>query len=221
MSITLGIYDLFSYLVPGMLYLYLLNETAKVFAIDIIKHLMDRFPETIVIILGLVLAFVVGHIFDLIARWLVFRLIFRKKTSQQVLDEIKRKNPELDIQFEAKDWHLLLILLRQRNFEVAQTFDKHEADSIMFRNICLISLLAAFLVSYHAFIANPLLWVLTAVAMIAFVMSAKRSYTLHKWFFEGIFFASLEYGNTISAILKFSERRDLDHVVRFSLSNKK
>lgn len=219
MSITLGIYDLFSYLIPGVLYLYVINETLRLFKVDP-TSLMPPMPEGVLYILGLVLAFVTGHIFDLVARWLVFRLIFRDKTSQTVLETIQRRDVDANLQFVAKDWHLLLVLLRQRNFEVAQSFDKHEADSIMFRNISLIGLAMALILGYRALTENPWLWIAAAIAALVFVMAARRSRTLHTWFFEGIFLAALEYGNSVGKVIENQEKQDLEHLVRISLSRK-
>lgn len=212
MPITLGFYDLFSYLIPGVLYLYLLNEFFKLFDTslgDLLPSLSNAstLQDAVFIALSLVSAFIVGHIFDMLARWFVFRLIFRKKTSQKILDEIKVRDSAANVQFEAKDWHLLLILLRQRNLEVAHSFDKHEADSIMFRNISLIALLTSFLMAIKAILENPAFWILCVVALVICAMSARRSLTLHSWFFDGIFLASLEYGNTVKKVITYNQRQ--------------
>lgn len=224
MSITLGIYDLFSYLTPGILYLYVINELLKFFG----KGLSDLLPATnggttiqdaMFVVLGLVVAFVAGHIFDLVARWFVFRLIYRDKTSQTVLTKLKARDSGANIQFEAKDWHLLLILLRQRNLAVAQAFDKHEADSIMFRNISLISLLMAFIMAARALLGNPFMWVLFMIGLVICAMAASRSRTLHTWFFEGIYLAALEYGRSVAEVLAYGEAKGTS--VRRSSSKRK
>lgn len=211
MSITLGMYDLFSYLIPGILYLYVVNQFLGLFN----KGLFDVLPKTssgysipdlILVVLGLVVAFIVGHIFDLIAHWFVFRLIYRDKTSQTVLMNIKKRDADANIQFEAKDWHLLLILLRQRNLEVAQSFDKHEADSIMFRNISLIALLLGLISIARAILENPMFWILTVLGVVVCIMTARRSYTFHAWFFEGVFLAALEYGNTVDTVIEYNKK---------------
>lgn len=212
MSITLGIYDLFSYLTPGILYLYAINEVLKLFSLS----LNDLLPavsngstaqDIMFAVLGLVAAFVTGHIFDMLARWFVFRLIYRDKTSQTVLDVLKVRDAGANIQFEAKDWHLLLVLLRQRNLEVAQSFDKHEADSIMFRNISLIALLMAFIVAARAVLGNPFQWILFVVGLVVCIMAASRSRTLHTWFFEGIYLAALEYGTSVDEVLAYKKEQ--------------
>jgi len=226
MSITIGIYDLFSYLIPGILYLYVANQFLGLFN----KGLFDVLPKTssgysipdlILVVLGFVAAFIVGHIFDLIARWFVFRLIYRDKTSQTVLVNIKKRDADANIQFEAKDWHLLLVLLRQRNLQVAQSFDKHEADSIMFRNISLIALLLGLISIARAILENPMFWILAVLGLIVCIMTARRSYTFHTWFFEGVFLAALEYGNTVDTVIEYNKKDKSERSPRSSASSKK
>jgi len=225
MSIAIGVYDFFSYTIPGVFYLYIIYEFLKLFKVDVnnllsvIANTSTPFQVTILII-GLVTAFIVGHVFDMVAHFLVFNLMYRGKTSQIVLDKIKRRDNDANIQFEAKDWHLLLILLRQRNLPVAQTFDKHEADSIMFRNISLIALLTAFVMGAKATLDDPYLWITVGAFLPVWIMAARRSFILHTWFFEGIFLSTLEYGNSVNKVLEYGQRQNPEHLVRIGLLQK-
>lgn len=204
MSISIGIYDLFAYTIPGLLYMYVAYEILAltgVVEIDIVNQLSSA--GFLAVILVAIAAFLTGQIFDNLAHWFVFSLIYRDKTSQLMLDKIKQRDSGANIQFEAKDWHLLLVLLRQRNLEVAQTFDKHEADSIMFRNISLIALLNALVLGAKAIIENPTWWNGAVISFVVCIVTARRSRTLHTWFFEGIFLAALEYGRSVEEVLVY------------------
>ena len=109
MSIQLGIYDLFSYLIPGVLYLYVINAGLTVCKSHILqqgfgicqKNLMEAIPagtpELAVFALGLTAAFIAGHLLDMPAHWLVFRLIYRKRTAPMVLETLKEKYRSVNI----------------------------------------------------------------------------------------------------------------------------
>lgn len=226
MSITLGMYDLFSYLIPGILYLYVINQLLGLFKADLFAVLPKTpnsapLPDLILVTLGIVAAFVAGHIFDLVARVFVFRLIYRKKTSETILTNIKQRDTDAKIQFKADDWHVLLVLLRQRNLQVAQSFDKHEADSIMFRNISLIALLLGLISIARAILENPMFWILAVLGLIVCIMTARRSYTFHTWFFEGIFLAALEYGNTMDKVIGYNKKNKSEQSPRSTTSSRK
>lgn len=208
MSISIGIYDLFAYTIPGLLYMYVAYEILAltgVVEIDIVNQISSA--GFLAVILVAIAAFLTGQIFDNLAHWFVFSLIYRDKTSQLMLDKIKQRDSGANIQFEAKDWHLLLVLLRQRNLEVAQTFDKHEADSIMFRNISLIALLNALVLGARGIIENPTWWVGAVISSVVCVVTARRSRTLHTWFFEGVFLAALEYGKNVDEVLAYRKEQ--------------
>jgi len=225
MSIAIGVYDFFSYTIPGVFYLYIIYEFLLLFKLDMF-NLLQIITKTstpiqvAILIIGLVVAFIAGHIFDMVAHWLVFNLMYRGKTSQIVLNKIKQRDNDANIQFEAKDWHLLLILLRQRNLPVAQSFDKLEADSIMFRNISLIALLIAFVMGAKAILDNSYLWFIVGVFLPVWIMAARRSFTLHTWFFEGVFLSALEYGNSVSKVLEYGLKQSPEHLVRIGLLQK-
>ena len=222
MSIAIGVYDFFSYTIPGILYIYIIYELIKLFKLDMLDQLSGVADATTpiqvaIMVFGLVVAFIAGHVFDMLARALVFRIMYRKKTSEEVLNKIKNRDRDANIQFEAKDWHILLVLLRQRNLQVALSFDKHEADSIMFRNISLIALLSAFIMGAKAIIEHPTYWIAVAASLLIWIMAARRSFTLHTWFFEGIFLAALEYGNSVQKALEYDTSKNSEHLVRIGL----
>lgn len=225
MSIAIGVYDFFSYTIPGVFYLYVIYEFLKLFKINMFDFLSaaagTNTPiQVTFLIVGLVAAFIGGQLFDMLAHWLVFSLMHRGKTSEIVLNKLKQRDTDANIQFVAKDWHLLLILLRQRNLSVAQSFDKHEADSIMFRNISLIALLMVFIMGAKALLGDPYLWFVVVAFLPVWIMAARRSFLLHTWFFEGVFLSNLEYGNSVSKVLEYDQRQYSEHIVRVGLLQK-
>ena len=58
MSITLGVYELFAYTIPGILYIYIANEFLKLFGLSHIDYhqINDLFSIILVITIGYVVA---------------------------------------------------------------------------------------------------------------------------------------------------------------------
>lgn len=227
MPFTLGFYDLFSYLIPGVLYLYVINEMVlflnahNILSIPTLVLPSETELRYATIAGFLVLAYLTGSLFEHLARWFVNGLIYRDKPSQTVLNKVKVRNSGVDIQFEAKDWHLLWTVVRQRNLAVSQTFDKYQADSIMFRNLSLIALFMAVLMGARAIVEDPLFWAAVGIAALVCMVAAQRSRLFHEWFFEGIFLAALEYGKSVNEVLAREKTQSLEHAVRFNLSRSK
>jgi hypothetical protein len=203
MSINLGIYDFFAYLVPGAMYLFLLNELSGRMGWGSfnITQTNQQFDIGTIGIVALA-AYIAGNIFDVFAHWFCFSLLTRKNMSDSTLESIKKQYPDLNIAFQPKDYHMLFVLLRARNPEFTQIIDRFEANSIMLKNISLASALFSIMQVPTLFsnfgIANLLL-VLGGAAVCWLAFRASKIY--HTWFFLDVFQASLEYGSSIQEVL--------------------
>ena len=157
MSITIGIYDLFAYIIPGFLYLFVINEFFERLGVGYIKSSdlanLQSGSALIFIAVFAVVAHLLGHLLDQTARWLVLRFPKRRRDPEMALNHLKDRYPNVDIQFDSKDWPLLFTLLRQRNLEHARVIDSFQAYSIMFRNIFLGLSLFVVLQAYSLLIA--------------------------------------------------------------------
>lgn len=226
MPFTLGFYDLFSFLIPGLFYLYVIYEVFRLLGVDFQvlfpATILSSIPDYGIVAILLVVALIAGNIFDHLARRFVNKLIYRDIMPQTVLTMIKARDSSVNIQFESKDWHLLNVIIRQRSLPVIQTLDKYQADSIMFRNLSLIALSLGLIMIFRAILENnPSLWIAVGVAFLFSIVSAQRSRLFHKWFFEGIFLAALEYGNSVNEVLEQDKTQSLEHSVRFNWSRNK
>ncbi len=116
MSINLGVYDFFAYLVPGTLYLYVFNELLRIVGwkfIDIASWTQPKnVPSVIVIIPILIYAYIIGHILDPFAHFFYYKLISRVRgllpTEEKAVQIEKERHRILNIRFEAKDWPILI-----------------------------------------------------------------------------------------------------------------
>ena len=72
MSITLGIYDFFAYLIPGLLYLFVFNEFLRSIGrstLNIVSWFrMGQAPDIILFVPILIGDYIIGQIFDPLAQ---------------------------------------------------------------------------------------------------------------------------------------------------------
>jgi hypothetical protein len=204
MSVNLGIYDFFAYLVPGLMYLVLFNDFSARMgwgAYDLAQVNSQISIGTIGIVA--LSAYVIGNIFDVFAHWFCFSLLTRRSMPEAVLENLKQQYPDLNIAYRPKDYHLLFVLLRARNPGFTQTIDRFESNSIMLKNISFIAALFSILhlpELFTHFSLPGLLLVLAGVAACWLAYRASKAY--HTWFFLDVFQASLEYGLSTAEVIQ-------------------
>ena len=210
MSINLGFYDFFSYLIPGLLYLYVFNEFLRSIGqkfIDIGTWFqLGQEPSLIMLIPMIIAAYIVGHMMDPVAQRL-FKLIYHfrnpKKVYTRALDDLKKQHPNLNIGFEPKDWNLLFSFIRHRNLEMAHILDKFNADAIMLVNISL-GMFALVLIQIRMFFStNSLVFLINSAGIfVLFLLAAFKCNQFRSWFFTGVFQAALEYGKNLKEVVE-------------------
>ena len=210
MSISVGIYDLFAYTIPGLLYVYVTYELLQ--KLGLLKFSLLNPPilpdgyGLIAFVLLVVSAHILGHLLDKFAHWFVFRLFKPYKFSERMLQRTKDVYPDIDINFQPKDWGLLFSMLRMRNQEHARTIDTFEANSIMLRNISLGFFLLGVLQIYSTFLNLNILAI--GIAVLLFILSIvarRRSHMFHMWFITDIFESSLKYGNNLKEVIAYDQ----------------
>lgn len=210
MAINLGLYDFFSYLIPGLLYIYVFNEFMRSIGqkfIDIETWFQSgQAPSLTIFIPILIGAYLIGHLIDPVAQRL-FKIFYQfrnpKKVYVRALDDIKKHHPNLNIKFEPGDWNLLLSFIRHRNLEMAHILEKFNADSIMLVNIAL-GLFGLALIQVGMFLSIGA-WVFlinSAGIFILFLLAVFKANQFRSWFFIGIFQAALEYGKDLKEVVK-------------------
>lgn len=229
MSINLGIYDLFSYFIPGLLYMYVFNDVLRnidLKHVDIEAWLQSSPNQSLFVIIPILIgAYVVGHILDPISHEFfkfLFYIQYRRKKSEQGLLWLKKRFPDLDIRFYSKDWSTLLSFIRLRNIEMARVIDKFSADSIMLRNIAFGTLLFSILQIVLFFSTGNWMFFLVSISAFVFcILSARRSNEFSLWFFTEIFRTSLEYGASLAEVISCSKETKKENNSRKSKMNKK
>ena len=220
MTINLGLYDFFSYLIPGLLYLFTFGKLLVVLGWDYTEAIPWASLDlgSIVVVLPIVaLAYLLGHLMDMIANKVVswrirnIRNPSEKKEEKafpiaaKALKTQKEIQSNLAIEFRHKDWFLLFNLIAQRNLNLSQYIDKYQADSLMLRNISLGSFLFGIL-QFVSFISTPSpVSLLIAIIVIVFsILAYLKSEDFRYWYFSSIFEASLEYGLSLEEVVKYN-----------------
>src|SRR5687767_7866388 len=137
MNIRLGIYDIFSRIVPGGFYMAAFIQFAVVMGWVVFDWAGLQSVELLPSLALAFAAYVVGAAMDPIAsRW--HRLFKKRGMSNRVLQQFKEKHADYwTFDFEDKDWTMLRAYIRIHNLDVAGDIDRDNAMCIMLRNVSL------------------------------------------------------------------------------------
>jgi hypothetical protein len=200
MAIPVGFFDFYSFMLPGVLYLYVFNEAARILNIGHFDLFLLK--DNLWLGVGILLfAYIVGHIMnELSFHW--FRLLRIRRGSQYAYDEFKKRRVP-DVNFNHQSWTVLLGVIRRNNPDVAQKIDLHLVNSIMFRNIGL-----AFALFFITEIISIILtgWLtitvfLAVLWLIACLISIRQSVNYDRWFFEAVFEHAVTFGKTTNKVI--------------------
>ena len=200
MSVPIGFFDFYSITLPGILYLFVFNETARILKIGYFDVFLLK--DNAWLGVGILLfAYVVGHLMNEISfHW--FRLFRIRIGSKHSYDEFnKHRMP--DVKFDYKSWKVLLGVIRRSNPDIAQRIELHLVNSIMFRNIGLA--FALFLIAQ--LISLPLIGyfhqtiILSVICIIACGISIRQSVNYDRWFYEAIFEHAVSFGKTTDEVV--------------------
>ncbi len=194
MNIRLGLYDIFSIIIPGGFYLITIAEFARL--VGWINFDWQSLQDIgILPLLGLVsVAYIIGSATDRIgSQW--HRVFKKRGASNRALDNFKALHSDRwRIDFDDKDWPIARTYIYIHNPGVADDADRFNAISIMLRNISLGLFLLA-LIEIIQF-ANTGNWAFIALIIFLLFLSyqtAIRARTLREWFYSSIFEAIIAY----------------------------
>lgn len=194
MNIGLGVYDIFSRIIPGGFYLFVFVQFAVVMGwlkLDW-KILNDA---SILSSVGILLvAYIIGAGMDRVgSNW--HRLFRKRGMSNRILKEFKENHADKwELDFDDRDWPILMYFIRIHNPDVADGIDRNNALCIMLRNLSF----GLFLLSVTELVQAKKTgeWIiLIPVIFLVFlsIQIAIQAKVLRTWFYSGIFQAILAY----------------------------
>jgi hypothetical protein len=187
MNIRLGIYDIFSTIIPGGFYLVAIAEFTRL--VGWVKFDW-RSLQDIGILPSLALvsvAYIIGSATDRIGSY--WHRIFKKReASNRALDRFKELHSNRwIIDFDDRDWPILRTYLHIHNPNVADAADRFTALSIMLRNISLGFFLLALIEIIP--LATKGNWAIVALSILLLFLSyqtAIRARTLRDWSYSSV-----------------------------------
>lgn len=216
MSISLSIYDFFANLLPGLLYLFSINEILKSLGAKHMELNSETFSLESFIVLAL--GYLLGHIFNSFTYRGWFRLFFRyprgydrnrggskdgNSPNEQALNSLKRLYPDLNLKFYARDADLLFNAIQIRNKELADRIETTRATAIMMRNISfgLFLLGTAEIIN---FINQGLSLSYLGIAFACLFGSGTalvQTWKYYEWFYKDVFLTAIHYGDSLQAVI--------------------
>jgi hypothetical protein len=194
MSIQIGVYDFFSYTIPGVLYLASAFFFTRIFGVDYGSVDLSSVPTVIVYAVGAALtAYILGIIMDPIVNKTWFRLFqiddFNARIEKNYWSDEYPVRTGFDIQFA----YVLYSLIKKEYPDAKNDIEKFKVNSIMLRNISFGLFLFAIdllvMLCVQGFVWYVL--VLSILLIIFAVVAGYQSVEFNIWFFSGIYQASV------------------------------
>ena len=202
MSFALGFYEIFSYAIPGFVYILVANGFLQLLKLP---HLdLGELPGNFgFVVLMAIFSYMAGHIIDPIAyRW--YQLFNGQEAGEKAISGIKDKHPELNVDFYVGDRRLLYSFIKHNNLTLAEYLDKFNAIGILLHNLSLGLFLFALTQIAYIFITGQILgYGLGALLGLIFsFIAVKRSALYKSWYTQGVFEQALHYGNSLQKMFQ-------------------
>ena len=202
MSFALGFYEIFSYAIPGFLYILVANGFLQLFNLPYMD--LGQVEVTFgFVVLMTVLSYLAGHIFEPFGYWW-YRLFNRGGIDKAALGDIKGKYPGLKIEFDVQDRRMLYSFIKHNDLALAEYLDQFHAVGVFLHNASFAIVLFALTQIAYIFRTGELLkyGAGASIGLLLSFIAVKRSAVLNRWYFLGIFEQALHYGTSVEMMFK-------------------
>lgn len=190
MSIRVGLYDFFAYTLPGIFYLGIIVFwliATGVFAVDL-PSLKDSWGAITFAVIAT--GYIIGLLLDSLAyRWMRLFQSRNRDATKVAFDEFTQRHSWVKLNYEPKDWRILLRAVKSVSLEAATDVEQHNVAFIMLRNISLAFVLSSISTVIYYFMVFSRSWMLAfgiIFLMLSFV-AMRRSRIRRHWFYIAIF----------------------------------
>jgi hypothetical protein len=201
MSISVSIYDLFAYTIPGFLYLFLLDELFRLFGSsywDVSTTDFSKYWLPITLF-----AYLTGQIMDYVCHRLWTRIWYRVPSDERAYKKFVMVISKDKFDLNPKQWSLLLNMIRKEDHPTGEMLDRFIATSIMLRNISFGLILLALLNLYMAIQPSFSFYhiILMLGIMVFSAIALRRSDYFNLLFYSTIFYQAVLYGKDMQEVL--------------------
>lgn len=203
MNLRLGIYEIFSRIVPGGVYMAAIAQLLSVLGLLVIDWQALNDVSLIASFGLVVLAYVVGGALNPYS-FIWLRLFGNKGVSTVSLAAFKQRyRAQWEIDVDDKDWPVLLAFLRTKNLELTGDIERQNAISIMLRNVSFgLGMMAVnFVVAFVLYRTLPNLFA-AVILLVVSILVVRESTKFRRWFYDGIFETTLAYRIELEKLIK-------------------
>jgi hypothetical protein len=194
MNVRLGIYEIFSRIVPGGFYIAAIYQFLTVLGLAKFDWQMLNNISIISSIGLVIIAYILGEAFDRFSV-LWFRVFKKRGFSGRVLAEFRQNHQRrwnLDISDD--EWPVMLAYIRTKSLDLASEIERHNALSIMLRNVSLgLLLMTISSVIQFFLVRNVSNFLLIIVLLLLSILIGREAVKFRRWFYESIFQTTLAY----------------------------
>jgi len=212
MSIALGMYDIFSYLIPGFLYLYVVNEFLKLIGwefIDITQYNQGiaATPGITTVAVLIISVYLLGHVFEAL-RSLLLDKRFYHGAPERALEQIKSRlaYSNIKVNFHGSEWRFYQEILRVRNPQAILESERLKSIAFMMKNISACAFLYGVLQLIH-FIkhaTSPQYLYICLLAVALTLITYKRARLFDEITYRIVYDQALAYGSDLQEFLNNS-----------------
>jgi hypothetical protein len=190
MSIRVGLYDFFAYTLPGIFYLAIIGFWLNTIGLSVVDFsILNGFSLAVLFVI-VVAGYITGLLIDPVAyRWMRLFHIRNRDAAKATFDEFTQLYPWVNLNYDAKDWGILLRAVKSVSLEAAADVEQHNVAFIMLRNIsfAFILSLVSSVVYYFAVLSNFWILILGLVFLVLAIVAMRRSRMRRHWFYMAVF----------------------------------
>jgi hypothetical protein len=186
MSISLGLYDLFSNIIPGSLYLFFFYLVLyRIGNIDFDFSLLSLWS---LILLG-ILAYVTGLVLDPLARFWYKR--FYTRSQSEIISDLNESNDSIQFEEGKMNWAFLSYKILHDSPDIHHSLHRLGAIYILLRNVSFIFLLISLFSIVDIFISGFVFWqlVLSFSSLVFSILVLKNAIKFDRMRYKGTYLA--------------------------------
>jgi hypothetical protein len=206
--IKFGLYDAFSYTIPGGFYIVTFLYMGVVLSASSIDISVLNELVLSQIIVFAILSYITGLLLDPLARKWYFWLFDKGGDANKMAVEKINAVSHLKVKPENANWPILLAFVRNQQFGNPESFERFNATNIMLRNISFSLFLASLATFVLVFRSNFFFWniVLTVGLLFLSILAAREAARFRMWFYSGIYQNIIAYASKTTDFIITNEQ---------------